>query len=261
MPDERMRGTRRDRVRYVSDADTFELEDAPPGFGQVRIAGIDAPEREQAVWTGEGVDTGAFNSGYRLARALRAREERGGDTDVYVEPLDRDKYGRVVGRVYLLEEDGERVDLGEVLIAKGLAQPTEEYESDPGVSARYAAAMESAQREGKGYWGQSRAREGRPYDFSVPSVGFTSPGEFRELRSQVGGPGARSILGIHRRPEKALESLYPEMRAQYARRVSVNDLLEENRTSPEGRERRKRMRGEAGKYFKPSARNRGGSEE
>jgi endonuclease YncB( thermonuclease family) len=71
------------RVVRVSDGDTFTGLDAENRQVKVRLHGIDAPEAKQAFGT--------------VAR--KALADLIADKTVSVEEVDRDRYGRVVGRV------------------------------------------------------------------------------------------------------------------------------------------------------------------
>ena len=71
------------RVVRVSDGDTFTGLDAENRQIKVRLHGIDAPEAKQAFGT--------------VAR--KALADLIADKTVSVEEVDRDRYGRVVGRV------------------------------------------------------------------------------------------------------------------------------------------------------------------
>jgi len=70
-------------VRWIMDGDTFDLRNGDKST-TIRLWGIDAPEKDQP--------------GHK--RALDAMIDLVARKLVRVEVIDRDKYGRVVGRVY-----------------------------------------------------------------------------------------------------------------------------------------------------------------
>jgi len=114
----------------VIDGDTIEIR------GQrIRLFGIDAPESRQTCTDPKGV---SYRCGQRAARAL---DYRISDSPVTCEPMDRDRYGRIVAvcRAY-----GE--DLSAWMTGLGWALAFRRY------SAQYIAAEELAQRRKAGMW-------------------------------------------------------------------------------------------------------------
>lgn len=83
------------RVVGVADGDTITVLDSAKTQHRVRLAGIDAPEKKQAFGT---------RSRENLARWVHRR-------DVIVEWHKRDRYGRLVGVVFV---DGHDVNLEQV---------------------------------------------------------------------------------------------------------------------------------------------------
>lgn len=116
-----------DRLGRVIDGDTVDLEEA----GRVRLHGVDAPERGQPF----GPEATRF-----LEEKLRGRE-------LSILVTDRDRYGRLVGWIYL--PDGESAQL--LLVANGYAWWYRRY-------APEARALEEAERQARakaaGLWAQ-----------------------------------------------------------------------------------------------------------
>lgn len=109
------------RSGFVVDGDTLGFGDA-----RVRLFGIDAPESGQS-------------QGRHATRAIK--DLISGET-LCVRPIERDRYGRIVARVYL--EDGQ--DLAQVMVCEGWARAATRYTS------AYARDMHDAQCASKGLW-------------------------------------------------------------------------------------------------------------
>jgi endonuclease YncB( thermonuclease family) len=130
------------RVVGVSDGDTLTVlcNGAPR---RVRLAGIDCPEKRQALG----------------ARARQFSAERAFGRTVTVVTSAIDRYGRVVGVVIL--PDG-RV-LNRELVAGGLAWQYRKYSSDPVL----LGLEEQARASGTGLWSQPNPVP--PWDFRARS--------------------------------------------------------------------------------------------
>ena len=76
-------------VFRVSDGDTLRLRDARGEEWRVRLHGIDSPEREQEMGREAGIE---------LAKLVKNKNVR-------VMVVDTDKFGRVVGRIYVGKTD------------------------------------------------------------------------------------------------------------------------------------------------------------
>ena len=87
------------RVSYVIDGDTVVLEGAD---ARLRLWGVDAPEKDEKGYLA------ARNALYRMVQGKRI---------TFIE-LDRDKYGRIVGRVFL--KNGREVN--RMMIESGTAR-------------------------------------------------------------------------------------------------------------------------------------------
>jgi len=135
------------RVVGVTDGDTVTVLDTVKAQHKVRLAGIDAPEKGQAF--GE-------RSKENLGRLVFGR-------DVRVDWHKRDRYGRLIGTVWVASPDvscGRKVDCPKTLdagmaqLTVGLAWHYKKYasEQDPQQRGQYAFAEEEARAKRVGLW-------------------------------------------------------------------------------------------------------------
>ncbi len=110
-------------IEYVQDGDTIKINGE-----RIRLEGIDAPELSQAYG--------------RKAQEFLADIEGKRATVIYDE---RDRYGRILGTVYYLG-----TDLNRLMIERGFAWHYVAYSDDP----ELAAAEREARREKRGLWEQ-----------------------------------------------------------------------------------------------------------
>lgn len=115
------------RVIGVSDGDTITVLDSSKKTLKIRLAGIDAPEKAQPF-------------GQRSKQSLSGMVY---GKEVAVLFDERDRYGRIVGKVVLPDGD---VNLAQ--IRAGMAWHYKRYSNDK----TYAAAEDMAKREGRGLW-------------------------------------------------------------------------------------------------------------
>lgn len=115
------------RVVAIADGDTLTVLDDTNTQHKVRLAGIDAPERGQPFGT--------------KARERLGELAMGKDAMVHAE--GRDKYGRVIARI----EIGGK-DVGQRMVADGLAWHYTRFDKDP----RLAAAEQAARAARRGLW-------------------------------------------------------------------------------------------------------------
>lgn len=120
-------------VVAIADGDTVTVLDGSRAQHKVRLAGIDAPERQQAFGT---------RSRQRLADLVAGAE-------VLVEHHKRDRYGRLVGKVLV-----RGADVGRILVVDGLAWHYKQYEREQSAEDRvsYAEAETSARELRVGLW-------------------------------------------------------------------------------------------------------------
>ncbi len=123
----------------VVDGDTFDV-----GTTRVRLHGIDAPERDQPCTTMDGQN---WACGDWVTRQV---------TDLYqgaqarCQPLDKDRYGRIVARCFVQSRD-----IGREMVAQGLAYAYRKYSNDYDLEEKAAFV---ADRGIHGYSLQSPAR-------------------------------------------------------------------------------------------------------
>ncbi len=128
----------------LSDGDTVTVLDASRTAHKVRLAGIDAPEKRQAF-------------GHRAKRHLADLVLR---KRVVVEWSRHDRYGRMVGKVLV-----EQQDAGLAQVSAGMAWHYKAYqlEQPPEDQTAYAAAEDAARRTRVGLWRATAPTA--PWDF------------------------------------------------------------------------------------------------
>ena len=135
------------RVVGVTDGDTVTVLDAAKAQHKVRLAGIDAPEKAQPF--GE-------RSKENLSRLVFGR-------DVRVDWRKTDRYGRLVGTVWVVSPDmpcrdkpdsPKTLDAGLAQLTVGLAWHYKKYahEQEPQQRGQYAFAEEEARAKRVGLW-------------------------------------------------------------------------------------------------------------
>jgi len=136
------------RVIAVADGDTITVLDGNHVQHRIRMAGIDAPEKEQPF--GE-------RSKQNLSRALFGK-------DVRIEWAKTDRYGRVVGKIWVAPADSpcnssscpKTLDAGLAQITVGLAWHYKQYQNEQSEEdrERYAFAEQEARAKKAGLWSQ-----------------------------------------------------------------------------------------------------------
>ena len=115
------------RVVNIVDGDTVDVRRGDGAVVRVRVHGIDAPERGRP---------------FSLV-ATRFTRSMVFDQDVRISVRDHDKYGRLVGRVLVGDQN-----LGEELVSAGLAWQFCRYSDDP----RLAELERAARQARRGIW-------------------------------------------------------------------------------------------------------------
>lgn len=115
------------RVVGVTDGDTITVLDAEKVQHKIRLEGIDAPESKQA-----------FGS-----KAKQALSDRIFDKTVRIEWKEKDRYGRILGRVYA-GKDHVNLDM----VRDGFAWHFKRYSKDQNLSDAETEAREA----GRGLW-------------------------------------------------------------------------------------------------------------
>jgi endonuclease YncB( thermonuclease family) len=157
----------------VKDGDSFDASRVAGGAEEIRIFGIDAPERSQP-WS---------------KRAREALAERVLGKTVRIEPVENDDYGRLVARV---TADGACV--GCELVRDGHAWVYRHYAKDPAL----IALEDEARAARRGLWALPPNERVPPWDWrrgrreaaalpllAPPTEGFACDGKTycREMRS------------------------------------------------------------------------------
>lgn len=132
------------KVVSVADGDTITVLDQNHKQHKIRLQGIDAPEKAQAF-------------GDKSKQALHALVH--GKT-VEVVFTKKDKYGRIVGKVLLGNQD-----ISHQQIKTGLAWHYKKYQEEQSMEDRdaYSASESAAKRQNLGLWSDAQATP--PWDF------------------------------------------------------------------------------------------------
>lgn len=142
-------------VVAVADGDTVTVLDVAKERYRIRVAGIDAPEKKQAFG----------------ARSKQSMAQMAFGKPVHIEWSKKDRYGRVIGKVFVAQEDCQRdscpqtLDAGLAQLARGLAWHYKKYEREQSSEDRriYAEAEVVAQKKKIGLWSEENAIA--PWDF------------------------------------------------------------------------------------------------
>jgi micrococcal nuclease len=130
------------RTKNVHDGDSITVRRSNGHLVNVRLYGVDAPERKQPSGL----------SAKKLLISLASRQT------LDVQPMDTDRYGRTVALVRL--PDGTL--LNEVMVAEGLAWVYGQYCKEA-FCPRWKELEDQARREGRGLW--AAADPVRPSDW------------------------------------------------------------------------------------------------
>jgi endonuclease YncB( thermonuclease family) len=130
------------RVIAVSDGDTIKVLDVQNKTHKIRLAGIDAPERDQPFG----------NASRKHLMGMIAGEQ------VRVEALKHDRYGRVLGKVWVQPGDcprcGKTLNANHAQIVDGMAWWYRYYAEDQSEEdrGRYESAEQEAKLRKWGLW-------------------------------------------------------------------------------------------------------------
>ena len=121
------------RVVAVADGDTVTVLDEHKTQHRIRLQGIDAPEKAQPF--GE--------------RSRQHPAQRVFGQTVEVEHQKKDRYGRIVGKILLNQQD-----INLEMVQVGLAWHYKQYQSEQSAQDRidYASAEEAARQQSIGLW-------------------------------------------------------------------------------------------------------------
>ncbi len=128
----------RGKVVSIADGDTITVLDSAKVQHRVRLEGIDAPEKAQAFGS---------KSKDKLSELI-------GKNDVLVTWKEKDRYGRILGDVYV---ENRHINLE--MIKEGMAWHYKQYSK----SKELSAAEEQAKRAKKGLWADKEPVP--PWDF------------------------------------------------------------------------------------------------
>jgi endonuclease YncB( thermonuclease family) len=137
------------RTVRVQDGDSFIATTDDGKRITVRLSGVDAPERSQAFAD-------------RARRHLRGLLEK---QSLRIRVAKTDRFGRIVGEVYVVHPDGGASDAGLAQIAAGLAWYFRRYADDlpAALRDRYAQAEARARESRAGLWGDPEPEP--PWEF------------------------------------------------------------------------------------------------
>ena len=161
-------------ARIVGHPDVIDGDGLAFGPVSVRLHGIDAAEIGQRCALARGGTWGCDEAAAERLAELVAGQR------VECEPLDRDPYGRIVARCM-----AGGVDVGQALVAEGLAWAFRRYSDD------YALAEEGARKIGAGVW---QAETQPPWEYRETRWGRAaeaSPREGCPIKGNVNRVGER----------------------------------------------------------------------
>ena len=105
---------------------------------KIRFCGIDAPEKKQKL----GIESRDY------LRSLVSR----GNGELLLVPIEEDRYGRVVGELYVQNKKESVIPLNLEMVRAGYAWHYARYSGNCPSGQQFAIAQEMAQKEGLGIW-------------------------------------------------------------------------------------------------------------
>lgn len=178
------------KVVAVTDGDTIKVLDYNNVQHKIRLTGIDAPEKAQPFGNA---------SRKHLASMVAGKEVR-------VETLKNDRYGRVLGKVWVQPRDcpdcGKTLNANHAQILSGMAWWYEDYARDqsPEDRAAYKSAVDEARRRKRGLWSEADPippwawRRGQRTSPANKTVADTRCGSKRYCREMVSCEEAKFYL-------------------------------------------------------------------
>lgn len=134
------------KIVTIADGDTCTLLDSNKVQHKIRLNGIDAPEKKQAFGT----------------KAREALGEKIHEKDVRVAWSKKDRYGRILGDVYIELKDGEQRHINREMIREGMAWHYRQYSKSPVLQAE----EDEAREEKRGLWADKNPVP--PWEFRHP---------------------------------------------------------------------------------------------
>ena len=135
------------KVVAVTDGDTIKVLDSNRAQHKVRLSGIDAPEKGQPFG----------NASRKYLASLVVGK------DVRIETSKKDRYGRVLGKVWVQPQDcpgcGKTLNANHAQILSGMAWRYLDYVKDlsPEDRGRYESAETEAKKRKRGLWSDANA--------------------------------------------------------------------------------------------------------
>ena len=178
------------KVVAVTDGDTIKVLDDNRVQHKIRLTGIDAPEKAQPFGNA---------SRKHLASMVAGKEVR-------VETTKKDRYGRVLGKVWVQPRDcpgcGKTLNANHAQILSGMAWWYRDYAKDqsPEDRARYKSAVDKARKRKLGLWSEANPippwvwRRGQRTPSVSGSVADTACGSKRYCREMTSCEEAKFYL-------------------------------------------------------------------
>jgi len=137
------------QVVSVYDGDTMTVRGKEGNKIKVRMYGIDAPESSRI---------GGGQPYWKESRESLKDFCKAAGNKVYLQRMDVDRYGRVVGLIW--QKDGMKPDedrsVNEMMVMFGMAEAYREYLSDPVLRERFVDAESQAKSVPVGIWNQRK---------------------------------------------------------------------------------------------------------
>jgi endonuclease YncB( thermonuclease family) len=178
------------KVVAVTDGDTIKVLAANKVQHKIRLTGIDAPEKAQPFGNA---------SRKNLATMVAGKNVR-------VETTKNDRYGRVLGKVWVQPRDcpgcGKTLNVNHAQILSGMAWWYRDYAKDqsPQDQGRYESAVEEARKRKRGLWSEPDPippwvwRRGQRTSSKSDAVADTQCGSKRYCREMISCEEAKFYL-------------------------------------------------------------------